>query len=117
MSRAERTELAQIVRINARVAKDAISARAADLLADFEQQLATRYRIDDPFWQDATAEAQAAVRAADEHIVRLFHEGGKPEAFRPGISLSWWDRGENAMAARRAELRKLATTRLDAMAK
>jgi hypothetical protein len=39
-----------------------------------------------------------------------------PESFRPGLYLQWYDRGENAAAERRAELRKLAQRKVAAAA-
>ena len=37
---------------------------------------------------------------------------GVPEEFRPGLTLSWYSRGENASSARRAELRKVGEARI-----
>jgi hypothetical protein len=40
-----------------------------------------------------------------------------PEEFRPGRNLSWYRRGENGLSERRVELRRVAQTRIAAMAK
>jgi hypothetical protein len=41
---------------------------------------------------------------------------GIPEAFRPRIGgVSWIQRGENAVAGRRTELRRVARSRIDAL--
>jgi ribosome assembly protein YihI (activator of Der GTPase) len=42
---------------------------------------------------------------------------GVPEKFRPGLHLGWYGRGENFTAKRRAELRKVAQSTLEARAK
>ena len=46
MTSAERTQLHQLIRTNARVARADIDHRAAQLMAEFEMQLATQY---DPY--------------------------------------------------------------------
>jgi hypothetical protein len=53
---------------------------------------------------------------ADAEIGKRCRSLGIPEEFRPRLSLGWYDRGENASKARRAELRKVAQTRIAAMA-
>src|SRR5437764_14648557 len=61
MTKAERAELAKVVRMNERVAKAAAAQRAAELLADFEAQVATDYHLNDEVvWQEAYASAKAA---------------------------------------------------------
>jgi hypothetical protein len=108
MTAAERQELGKLVRANARVAKDDIDARGKSLLADAESKLAARYKVEDAAWKDITAEANRMVEEADARIAAICRERGVPEEFRPGLLLSWYGRGENAVSARRAELRKVA---------
>jgi hypothetical protein len=117
MSRAERTELASVVKMRARVAKAAVAQREAELLADVEEQLSARYKSTHEAWKDVTEQAEKAVKAADQEIARICREIGVPENFRPELNLQWWSRGENAEAGRRAELRALAKARIDAMGK
>lgn len=117
MTKAERDELARLLKARARVAKSVVEQRAAELLADAEQQLATRYKIDDAAWVDLTGAAEQAVKDADAKLARRCRALGIPEEFRPRIDFSWYSRGENAWKERRAELRKVAQTRIDAMAK
>jgi hypothetical protein len=117
ISKADREELAKILTARERVAKSVVEQRAAELLADVEQQLATRYTISDEAWHDLTAAAKAAVKAADSEIAERCRTLGIPEQFRPGLSLGWYDRGENADKERRVELRLVAKTRIDALAK
>jgi hypothetical protein len=42
---------------------------------------------------------------------------GIPERFCPSLHLSWYSRGENASGKRRAELRKVAESRIEALEK
>ena len=42
---------------------------------------------------------------------------GVRKEFRPSLHVGWYDRGENADAKRRTELRKVAQTRLEARAR
>jgi hypothetical protein len=116
MRKAERDELAKILKARARVAKSTVDQRAAVLLADAEQQLAARYKINAPLWADLTIAAEQAVETADAELAKRCRALGIPEEFRPGLHFSWYGRGENAEKNRRAELRKVAQTRIDAMA-
>jgi hypothetical protein len=117
MTKADRDELRRVVRMRAKVAHNGIEARRAELLADFEAQMAAKYDFDDARWSEITATAATAIREGDRQIADICGEVGIPEEFRPRLALSWRDRGENAVAGRRAELRKVAATRLDALAK
>jgi hypothetical protein len=114
---AERLELAKLVRLNARVAKDDVQARGQWLLADAEAKLAAVFQADDAAWADVTAAAEKHVAEADAVLAALCRERGIPEEFRPSLHLSWYGRGENAMATRRAELRKVAQRQVEALVK
>src|SRR5262252_7983285 len=50
-------------------------------------------------------------------IAERCKELGIPKTFAPSIALSWHARGENALAMRRAELRRVAKSSVDAMMK
>ena len=117
MTRADRAELARVVRMRAKVARNGIETRKAELLADFENQFAEEYDFDDARWAAITETATRAVKEADEAVAAVCREVGIPENFRPSLSVSWYSRGTNAIARRHAELRKVAETRLDAMGK
>jgi hypothetical protein len=117
MTVAERTELGKLVRLNAKVAKDDAEARGKWLLADAEAKLAARYKAEDEAWADITEAAEKAVEEADAAIAALCRERGIPEEFRPGLSLGWYGRGENASKARQAELRKVAQAEVEARVK
>ena len=116
---AERSDLLRVVRQRERVAKSGAARRAAELVADFEQQLATEYSWDDDkVWREAHQAAREAAADAQHVIAARCAELGIPEKFAPElIGPSWYQRGENAVAARRTELRRVATTRIAALEK
>jgi hypothetical protein len=117
MTRGERDELATVVRMNAKVARNDVDARKTELLADFEEQIATLYKADDERW---AAAKDVAVRATDEANARIeavFEEAGIPADYRPRLNLYWSSRGANATTERRTELRRVAASRLDAQAR
>ncbi|MGO9178007.1 MAG: hypothetical protein ACLQBX_01255 [Candidatus Limnocylindrales bacterium] len=115
----ERRDLLAMVALRTRVAKAGIAQRKAELVADFEAQLATEYSWDnDEIWRQAYAAATAAAEVAKRAITERCAELGIPEEFAPRISGPYWSsRNENATASRRVELRKVAVTRSDALAK
>lgn len=117
ISRTERIELARLVKLRARVAKEDIATREAALLADVEAQLAAHYSSRHEAWVEITEGARKAVADADSEIAARCRALGIPEQLRPRITTSWYDRGENADKSRRAELRKVAQTRLAANAR
>jgi hypothetical protein len=117
MSRAERLELAKLVRLRANVAKKDIEQRQAQLIADFEEQLAANYASTHEAWADVTSVAKKLVEEVDAEIARRCKELGLPEKYRPSLDLRWYGRGESASRERRAELRKVAQAKLEASAK
>jgi hypothetical protein len=118
MTKSEREDLAKLIRNREKVLKAAAAQRSAELLAEFEQQMASVYSYDqDEVWKQAVAAAQHAVKDARQRIVSRCEELGIPPRFAPDISLSWHGRGENAVNERRAELRAVAKTRIAAVEK
>lgn len=117
MTKRERDDLAQHCRRLEKVAKAATSQRSAEILADIEQQMATEYAFEDGAWEDVTAEAKRIVKEADAEIARRCKSLGIPAEFRPSLNLGWYNRGQNASHQRRAELRKVAQTRVLALEK
>ena len=118
MTKAERSDLCALIRRREKLEKTAASQRSAELLADFERQLASIYKFDnDEPWRTARAAAERAVEQAQVSIADRCKELGIPKEFAPGLSMGWYGRGENASRDRRAELRKVAETRLAAMEK
>jgi hypothetical protein len=118
MTRRDRDDLAKLARRREKLAKADTDRVASERLADFEQQMAAIYRpSDDEIWSELHAAADEAVAKADAAIAERCRELGIPKRFRPGLQLQWYERGENAAAQRRSELRAVAKSRIDAMAK
>jgi hypothetical protein len=86
-------------------------------MADFEEQIANRFKDDDERWSAATDAARRATDDANARIVAVFAEAGIPAEYRPELYLHWSFRGDNASAGRRAELRRVAASRRDARAR
>jgi hypothetical protein len=118
MTKSERDDLQRLIRTREKVMNAAASQRSAELLADFEQQLASVYSFDqDETWKAVTAAAEAEVERAQHTIAGRCEELGIPARFAPELIFSWRGRGENAIAERRNELRKVAQTRIAAIEK
>jgi hypothetical protein len=115
MTKGDREALIRHLRRREAVAKTDAQRVASERLADVEQQLASIYQEDDEHWRTVTAEARRAVAAADAELARRCRELGIPEQFRPSLHLAWEGRGENWNKERRAELRRVAQTRIEAM--
>jgi hypothetical protein len=116
MTKGEREELQALVRQRQKVFNTAAEQRAAELLADFDNQLGSQYAFnDDAVWEKATKEAEHEVEKAKRKIAARCRELGIPERFAPDLELSWYHRGENAVKDRRAELRTMAKTRINAL--
>lgn len=117
LTRAERTDLLKVARMNARVAKSGIAAREAELMAEFESQLAAQYPANDPRWSAIVSEAERAVATADAAVREACRKAGIREEFRPRLDIHWYSRGENGVASRRNELRKVAQAAISAAGK
>jgi hypothetical protein len=115
MLKSERDALLKVCRQRERVAKSEVSAIAARRKADFERQLAAIYAFDQSaVWKRAYETARAACRTANEEIAREAKEMGIPCEFAPWLSLPYWfDRGQNAVRERRAELTRVAHRRIE----
>jgi hypothetical protein len=89
------------------------------LLAEFEQQLAKEYAFsEDKVWAEARASMQQAHESAQRTIDERCQQLGIPKGARPVISTpSWYGRGEASVKDRRAELRKVAVSRAEALVK
>jgi hypothetical protein len=118
LSRTETHDLSMIIKDRTKVLRAHAEEQAAACMADFEKQMATVYTFDqDEIWQKATQEAQRVVQASQATIAARCKELGIPAAFAPSIGASWQGRGENMLASRRTELRRVAKTSIDAMTK
>jgi hypothetical protein len=79
--------------------KTAATQRSAELLAEFEQQLASVYSYDQHrTWKAATEAAGKAVSEAKKQIAARCEELGIPARFAPTVEYVWSGRGENAVA-------------------
>lgn len=117
LSRKDRDALAVIARQRAKLAKADVKDRSARLRADGEAQLATIFRADDDRWAAAVSVARDAVADANAAINAHCDTVGIPQEFRPTLGTYFLGRGENGTASRRAELRKVMNTRIDALEK
>lgn len=117
MTKGERDVLTRLVRQRARVAKSGVEGRQAELLAEVEEQLAATYRFDHDAWREVMADAEQAVKDADEILAKRCADLGIRHEFRPTLHVTWYGRGENASKERRVELRKVAQTKIAALGK
>lgn len=118
MTKTDRKQLATLVRKRAKVAVARAAQRKAELKAQFEEQLAAIYTPDDDEAMKAIhSTADGVVEEAKVQLAERCQELGIPARFAPRLNLFWHGRGENALASRRAELRKVCYTRLDALEK
>jgi hypothetical protein len=116
MTAKDRDKLAVLARKRAKVTETMVSERVNVLRADVEDQLAANYKFDDARWADINQRTMREVAKTDAEIAAICRRVGIPEHLRPKISVGWDSRGENLLASRRAELRKLAYARIDAAA-
>jgi hypothetical protein len=118
LNRHESHDLSMIIKDRSKVLRAHAEEQAAACMADFERQLATSYAFDqDEVWKKATLEAQRVVQESQALIAKRCKQLGIPPTFAPSISASWQGRGENMLASRRAELRRVAQSSIAAMTK
>jgi gamma-glutamylcysteine synthetase len=118
LARHETHDLSMIIKDRTKVLKAHVEQQAAACLADFEKKMAAIYKFDDDeIWKAATAQAQKIVDASQQTIAARCKKLGIPKEFAPSIELSWRGRGENMMASRRAELRRVAQASIEVMSK
>lgn len=118
MTKGERVELGQLIRKRERVMKSMAVERSAAMLVDFEKQCAAIYSYDeDEVWKEAVDRAEKVIEEASSQIADRCKELGIPKEFAPSVQMHWWDRGQNAVAKRRAELRQVAKAQIAVMEK
>lgn len=118
LSRNETHDLSMIIKDRVKVLEAHANEQAAKCLSQFEKEIAARYQFDaDEVWAEAVAEAQKVVAEAQDKIAKRCEKLGIPAMFAPGLELDWRKRGENMVASRRAELRRIAQATVDAMKK
>jgi hypothetical protein len=117
MTKGEREDLQRLIRQREKVQISAARQRSADLIADFENQMASEFRFDDDeVWQEAATVANREVAKAQERVTARCRELGIPRQFSPSLSLHWNHRGyHNSVKERREELRKVAVTQIAAL--
>lgn len=119
MTKGEREDIQRLIRQREKVLKSAAKQRSAELIADFENQMAAEYRLgDDPVWEELARIAEAEVEKLDKRVQARCRELGIPAQFSPGLSLNWRHKGwSNALEKRVAELRTSAKAEIEAMEK
>ena len=115
LGRRDYDDLAKLARRQEQVAKTQARQRAAELRADFEAQLATIYEANDERWRHVTERAEAVTAAANAELARICADEGVRPEFAPRFTLGWYGRGQNMDKERRAELRRVADTRIEAL--
>ena len=116
MSVRERSEMQQLLRQRERVLRSAAKQRSAELLADFENQLGQQFSFDqDEVWAAAVTACEVEIRKATKLISDRCVKLGIPAQFAPSVNVSWYSRGANSTKERRAELRRMAETRIAAI--
>jgi len=116
LSRNETHDLSMIIKDRTKVLRAHADEQAAACMADFEQKLAAIYSWDqDDIWKDATEESLKVIEECQIKVAKRCEELGIPKTFAPRIEASWSGRGENAVAGRRAELRRVAKSSIEAM--
>ncbi len=116
LSSKEAHDLGQIIKDRAKVLKSHAEEQAAACLADFERKISATFAFDsDDVWKRATEEAMKVIAESNEKIAARCKKLGIPKEFAPGLSISWSARGQNGIASRRAELRRVAVAEIEAM--
>jgi hypothetical protein len=117
ISRHDAEDLRRLIIKREKTQKAAAKLRSAELLADFENQMASEFQFDDDaVWAEATKAAEAEVAKAQAKIAARCQELGIPARFAPSLRLHWHNRGyDNSLEKRRAELRRVAETRIEAI--
>lgn len=114
--RQETHDLSMIIKERTKVLEAHADEQATACMADFEKKLATIYSYDqDEVWKAATEEAMREVTKAQEKIDARCKKMGIPKDLSPRLVLSWEARGQMKAAQRRAELRRVAKSEVDAM--
>ena len=117
MTKGEREDLQRLVRQREKVLKSTAKLRSSELLAEFENQLASDYAFDnDDIWAEAVRAANVEVEKAQKRVAARCRELGIPDRFAPSLELSWSHRGyDNSVKSRRAELQNVAAKQVEAL--
>lgn len=115
LTRKDRDELVKVVRMRAKLAHADIAERQARLKAQIENELSAVFEADDSRWRDLTEEAMRDFRRLDAELAKRCADLGLKPELRPRLALEWHGRGASADMYRRAELRRLAAARIEAL--
>src|SRR5882757_1631074 len=98
MTKCEREDLQRLIRQREKVLKSAAKQRSAELLAEFENQMAASYQFDvDETWADVVRGVRSEMAKANARIADRCRKLGIPRDFAPGLEFHWRDRGANAV--------------------
>ncbi len=115
MTKADRAELMHLIRKREHLLYTALKEHGANMLEEFETQISAIYQPeDDPIWEQAMAEVEKLEEITQAKVQQRVKELGIAPECAPSVHIQWYGRGRNASASRRAELRKLAMSRIDA---
>lgn len=117
LSRREAEDLARLVPARVRVLKTAARERAERAKADFESEIAAKYEYDqDEVWRAAAERAREVINEVKKEIAARCAELGIPEEFAPSLQIGWRHTGYgNSLKDQKAEMRRVAHSRIDAM--
>jgi hypothetical protein len=118
MTKAERDQLITVAKLRAKQAEREAEARGKILLAEAQDLLTAEFSANDRLWADAVAIAKEACDKANAQIQACCPDLGIPAKDAPQLELGWQARSSQyENSSRRAELRKLAETRIAALIK
>jgi hypothetical protein len=118
MTRAERMDLIRLAKARAKQAEREAETQQKVHLAEVQDLLTAEFSAHDQLWSEAVALAKEAAAKANAQIKAQCADLGIPPEQAPGLQMSWQPRGgQFADKARRAELRKLAESRVAALTK
>jgi hypothetical protein len=116
MPRRELEDIRRHIRDRERVLVGRARLRSAALREQVEEQLAAIYSWDDhPTWAKIANTANKLVAEAQVDFDKACEELRIPKNFRPSMGFMWGGRGENAVASRRTELRRVAQARIETL--
>jgi hypothetical protein len=117
MTKAERSDLLKVIRSRERLAKTEVKEQATALKADFERQLDTTYSFNnDEVWAQAEKLVANAVAEARTVVAEQSVALGIPRQFAPSIGHYWSEGGRQLIEKECVKMRRVAHTRIDAMA-
>lgn len=111
ISKTERLELRSIVRQQFKVLREEVTHRKTEVLADVEEEIASRYHDEDEAWEQATAAAYNVVADANRQVNEIFRNL-LGQTHTEDQYVGW--RPPRRDQQKKADLRKLATRKVDA---